>query len=74
MSRTRERFRTSLQDEEFRKKHGLVSEEASFATQSMLYFVAGDPGVAEDLSKKGILVFKDATVLLPDHLRSSPFR
>jgi hypothetical protein len=26
----------------------------------MLYFVAGDPGVAEDLHKQGILVFHDA--------------
>jgi hypothetical protein len=54
----------------------LASEETSFATQSLLYFaVAGDPGgVAEDLRKKGILVvFKDATVLLPSCLRS-PFR
>ena len=56
--------RTALQDKRFRKKYSLASDETTFDTKSLLYFVAGDPTVAEDLRKKGIFVVKDATKFL----------
>jgi hypothetical protein len=60
--RTQSAFQIALQDEGFRKKYGLASEEMSFETKSLLYFVvAGDPAVAEYLLRKGFFVVKDAT-------------
>ena len=37
-----------FKDEGFRNKHSLAFEEASFTTESMLYFAAGDPGGAPE--------------------------
>lgn len=62
--RTQSAFQIALQDEGFRKKYGLASEEMSFETKSLLYFVAGDPAVAEYLLQKGFFVVKDATNFL----------
>jgi hypothetical protein len=62
--RTQSAFQIALQDEGFRKKYSLAPEEMSFEIKSLLYFVAGDPAVAEDLLQKGIFVVKDATNFL----------
>ena len=62
--RSQSAFQKALQDEEFRKKYSLAPEEMTFETKNMLYFVAGDPAVAEDLLTKGIFVVKDATNFL----------
>jgi len=61
LSRTQSAFRTALQDEDFCKKHGLAPEEVTFEAKSLLYFVAGDPAVVENLSKKGVWIVQDAT-------------